>query len=207
MSESEHTLSVVRRVFAAFAAHDLDAFRDLLHPDILLHVGGGPTTIAGIDAVVAAVSVTLRAIPDLRVTVVSAFADGPLAAAEVVSNVSKTFQSPVLDVADRVVDGVPQSVKRLAIEWFGTNDKRALLIGITSLLVVYAAVVGVVVLGRRWIAAIVGITAFGLAGAYASQTAKRPYLRESLLRATAEYWGRFAQYGTAEALEVVRESS
>ena len=43
--------------------------------------------------------------------------------------------------------------------------------------------------------------------AYASQTAKRPYLRESLLRATAEYWGRFAQYGLAEALEVVRESA
>ena len=42
--------------------------------------------------------------------------------------------------------------------------------------------------------------------AYASQTSKRPYLRESLLRATAEYWGRFAQYGMAEALEVLRES-
>jgi DMSO/TMAO reductase YedYZ molybdopterin-dependent catalytic subunit len=96
-----------------------------------------------------------------------------LAAAEVVSNLSKTFQSPVLDVADRVVDGVPQSVKRLAIQWFGTNDKAALLIGITSLLVLYAAVVGVVVLGRRWIAAIAGIALFGLAGAYASQTTRR----------------------------------
>ena len=96
-----------------------------------------------------------------------------LAAAEVVSNLSKVFQSPVLDVADRVVDGVPQSVKRLPIQWFGTNDKTALLIGITSLLVVYAAVVGVVVLGRRWIAAIAGIALFGLAGAYASQTTRR----------------------------------
>ena len=84
MSESDQTLLVVRRVFAAFAAHDLDAFRDLLHPGIVLHVGGGPTTIAGIDAVVAAVSVTIRAIPDLRVNVVSAFAHGPLGAAEVV---------------------------------------------------------------------------------------------------------------------------
>jgi hypothetical protein len=37
--------------------------------------------------------------------------------------------------------------------------------------------------------------------------AKRPYLRESLLRATAEYQGRFAQYGIAEALEVVRDSA
>ena len=44
-------------------------------------------------------------------------------------------------------------------------------------------------------------------GAYRSQVVKRPYLRESLLRATAEYWGRFAQYGIAEPLEVMRESA
>lgn len=43
--------------------------------------------------------------------------------------------------------------------------------------------------------------------AYGSQTAKRPYLRESLLRATAEYWGRFAGYGMVEPLEVLRESA
>jgi steroid delta-isomerase-like uncharacterized protein len=84
MTESEQTLAVVRQVFAAFAAHDLNAFRDLLHPDAVLHVGGGPAAITGADAVVAAVSVTTQAIPDLRVTVTSAFAQGPLAAAEVV---------------------------------------------------------------------------------------------------------------------------
>lgn len=44
-------------------------------------------------------------------------------------------------------------------------------------------------------------------GAYHSQIARRPYLRESLLRATAEYWGRFAGYGRVEPLEVVRESA
>jgi LmbE family N-acetylglucosaminyl deacetylase len=42
---------------------------------------------------------------------------------------------------------------------------------------------------------------------YGSQVAKRPYLRESLLRATAEYWGRFAGYGLVEPLEVMRESA
>lgn len=42
-------------------------------------------------------------------------------------------------------------------------------------------------------------------GAYHSQVVKRPYLRESLLRATAEYWGRFAGYGMVEPLEVIRE--
>lgn len=42
--------------------------------------------------------------------------------------------------------------------------------------------------------------------AYRSQVARRPYLRETLVRATAEYWGRFAQYGFVEPLEVIRES-
>ena len=90
MSESEQTLAVVRQVFAAFAAHDLRAFRDLLHPDVVLQVGGGPATITGADAVVAAVSVAIQAIPDLRVTVTSAFAQGPLAAAEVVREGTQT---------------------------------------------------------------------------------------------------------------------
>jgi DMSO/TMAO reductase YedYZ molybdopterin-dependent catalytic subunit len=99
-----------------------------------------------------------------------------LAVAEVVATTSKTFQSPVLDVADRVVDGVPQSVKRLAIRWFGTNDKIALLVGIASILAVYAAIVGIVTLGRhrkRLIAGLVGIGLFGAAGAYASQSTRR----------------------------------
>jgi DMSO/TMAO reductase YedYZ molybdopterin-dependent catalytic subunit len=96
-----------------------------------------------------------------------------LAAAEVVAAASRTFQSPVLDVADRVVDGVPQSVKRLAIRWFATNDKKALLIGIATILTIYAAIVGVLALSRRWRASVAGIVAFGLAGAYASQTTRR----------------------------------
>jgi DMSO/TMAO reductase YedYZ molybdopterin-dependent catalytic subunit len=96
-----------------------------------------------------------------------------LGIAELVASVSHTFQSPVLDVADRVVDGVPNSVKSLAIDWFGTNDKRALLIGIASILTVYAAVIGVLALGRRWKAAVVGIAGFGIVGAYASQTTRR----------------------------------
>ena len=99
-----------------------------------------------------------------------------LAIAEVVAATSKTFQSPVLDVADRVVDGVPQQVKRLAIRWFGTNDKVALLVGIASILAIYAAIVGIVTLGRRrerLVAGLIGIALFGAAGAYASQTTRR----------------------------------
>jgi DMSO/TMAO reductase YedYZ molybdopterin-dependent catalytic subunit len=100
-------------------------------------------------------------------------AAGGLAVAEVVAATSRTFQSPVVDVADRVVDGVPRTVKDLAIEWFGTNDKIALLTGIASILVVYAAVLGLLVLSRRWRLSLAGIAVFGLAGAYASQSSRR----------------------------------
>lgn len=96
-----------------------------------------------------------------------------LATAELVASMSASFQSPIIDVADRVVDGVPNSVKTQAIEWFGTNDKRALLIGIASILALYAAVVGGLALGRRWRTAIVGIAGFGVVGAFASQTTRR----------------------------------
>ena len=96
-----------------------------------------------------------------------------LAIAELVTATSTTFQSPIIDVADRVVDGVPNSVKSLAIEWFGTNDKKALLIGIASFLAIYAAVVGAVAFGRRWKVAIAGIAGFGVIGAVASQTTRR----------------------------------
>lgn len=102
---------------------------------------------------------------------VAAFA--ALAVAELVAGTRRDLQSPVLDVGDRVVDAVPRPVKDLAIEWFGTNDKVALLAGIGTLLGIYALVVGVVATGRRWRWSIVGVAAFGLIGAWASQTSRR----------------------------------
>ena len=96
-----------------------------------------------------------------------------LGVAELVASASHSFQSPVLDVADRVVDGVPNSVKTLAIDWFGTNDKRALLVGIASILALYAALTGILALSRRWKVAIFAIAGFGVVGAYASQTTRR----------------------------------
>jgi DMSO/TMAO reductase YedYZ molybdopterin-dependent catalytic subunit len=97
-----------------------------------------------------------------------------LAAAELTSAASERLQSPVLDVGDRVVDGVPNSIKTLAIDWFGTNDKLALLTGIGIVLGLYAAVLGVFALTRFWRLAIAGAAAFGLVGAYASQSSRRP---------------------------------
>lgn len=44
-----------------------------------------------------------------------------------------------------------------------------------------------------------------LISAYNSQAAKRAYLEPELIHATARYWGRFAEYGVVEPLEVARE--
>ncbi|MFN8019983.1 MAG: molybdopterin-dependent oxidoreductase [Acidimicrobiales bacterium] len=96
-----------------------------------------------------------------------------LGAAEAVSALSRSFQSPVLDVGDRVIDAAPRWLKERAIDWFGTNDKVALLVGIATILAAYAALVGVIAFGRRLTLALVGIGAFGLIGAYASQTTRR----------------------------------
>ncbi len=84
MSTTTSTLALVKEVFAAFDAHDLDRFRDLLANDAVLNVGGGEESVQGADAIVAAVGVTLQAIPDLRVTVTNVFAEGNRGVAEVV---------------------------------------------------------------------------------------------------------------------------
>ncbi len=101
-------------------------------------------------------------------------AGGGLAVAELTAAFSDRLQSPVLDVGDKVVDSVPTWLKDQAIEWFGQNDKRALLIGIAVILGIYAAVLGIVALGRRWQLAVAGAGLFAVIGAYASQASRRP---------------------------------
>lgn len=39
---------------------------------------------------------------------------------------------------------------------------------------------------------------------YQSQKTKVPYLADSLIKSTAEYWGRFSRYGIVEPFEVIR---
>ena len=95
-------------------------------------------------------------------------AGGALAVAELVAGLNREWRSPVLDVGDRVVDAAPPFVKEFAIETFGTNDKPALLIGIGALLLVYAAVVGVIALRHRLVVGIAGIGLFGAIGVWAA---------------------------------------
>ncbi|MGZ4671639.1 MAG: hypothetical protein ACXV8K_03155, partial [Ilumatobacteraceae bacterium] len=75
--------------------------------------------------------------------------------------------SPIDAVGSEFVDRVPPWLKERAIQWFGTNDKLALRIGIVTILAIAALAVGVLAV-RRIMAGIVGIAAFGLIGVLAA---------------------------------------
>lgn len=86
---------------------------------------------------------------------------------EVVAAPVRAWLSPVIAIADRVVDAVPQPVKQFAIDTFGTNDKLALLVGILTIVVLAAFGIGILARTRRRIA--LALTAgFGVAGVAAS---------------------------------------
>jgi DMSO/TMAO reductase YedYZ molybdopterin-dependent catalytic subunit len=75
--------------------------------------------------------------------------------------------SPIDAVGSAVIDRSPSWVRELAIQWFDTDDKLALRIGIVTLLGLAAMVVGVVALRRRVIA-VGAFAAFGVVGAWAA---------------------------------------
>jgi DMSO/TMAO reductase YedYZ molybdopterin-dependent catalytic subunit len=75
--------------------------------------------------------------------------------------------SPIDAVGGEFIDRVPSWLREQAIQWFGTNDKRALRVGIVITLAIAAVIVGV--LATRWlIAGIAGIAIFGLIGMLAA---------------------------------------
>ena len=53
---------------------------------------------------------------------------------ELVASMNHRWQSPFISVGNRVVDGVPERIKSLAISAFGTNDKVALITGTVMIL-------------------------------------------------------------------------
>src|SRR3954454_4055440 len=70
-----------------------------------------------------------------------------LGAGELVAGLREDWQSPVVGVAEAIIERVPRSVKDFGVERFGTNDKLALIIGILVFSVIFAALLGLV--GRR----------------------------------------------------------
>ena len=91
-----------------------------------------------------------------------------LATGELFGGFVAKWQSPVVSVAEAVIDSVPRPVKDFAIETFGEDDKIALVVGILVFSVIFSAVLGIV--GRRRpVAAASGFGVFALVGAWASQ--------------------------------------
>jgi DMSO/TMAO reductase YedYZ molybdopterin-dependent catalytic subunit len=69
--------------------------------------------------------------------------------------------SPIDAVGSTFIDHVPAWLKTLAIDWFGTNDKVALRVGIVAVLAIGAAALGAAAV-RRPNVGVAGIAAFGI---------------------------------------------
>jgi DMSO/TMAO reductase YedYZ molybdopterin-dependent catalytic subunit len=97
-----------------------------------------------------------------------------LGVAELTRAIDRRLSSPVVDVGARFIDATPRWLKDLAIRWFGTADKVALIVGIVVLLGLYAVLIGIVATRRRWVG-IGGVALFALVGMAASATAVGPW--------------------------------
>lgn len=106
--------------------------------------------------------------------------------------------SPIDAVGSEVIDRAPLWVKERAIDWFGTDDKLALRIGICSILGVAALVLGLLS-AKRPVVGMAGIGVFGLVGALAA--AHRP--TESIGAALPSLLG--AIVGAAVLYRLVRQ--
>jgi DMSO/TMAO reductase YedYZ molybdopterin-dependent catalytic subunit len=102
-----------------------------------------------------------------------------LAVGELVSGIGSSQRAPVIVVGDLVIDHVPRFVKDFAIDTFGTNDKRALLVGIYAVVAVVAALVGIAAVARFRRGA-VGIAGFGVVGVLAALADADPGVPEVL---------------------------
>ena len=107
-------------------------------------------------------------IPRALAAVAGVLASGlALGAGELLSGISGRIPSLVTRVGDIVIDNVPGSVERWAIDTFGTNDKPALVIGITIISLLIGAATGIAA-ARRFRAAWAVFAIFGLVGALAA---------------------------------------
>ncbi|MEU0989886.1 molybdopterin-dependent oxidoreductase [Streptomyces sp. NPDC005953] len=90
-----------------------------------------------------------------------------LAAAELVAAAVRPEAGPVTAVGGAAIDLTPAPVKDWAIRSFGTNDKLVLQLGIVSVLVLFALVLGLLALRHRRVGA-AGVLVFGVVGTVAA---------------------------------------
>ena len=74
-----------------------------------------------------------------------------LAIGELLDGVSRSIPSLVVAVGDFGIDTADQRTTKVVIEWFGSNDKLVLIIGIVVISVLLGAIAGVAGMTRRWI--------------------------------------------------------
>lgn len=92
-----------------------------------------------------------------------------LGVAEPIAALIGPTASPVIAVGQAVIVATPEWAKEFAIRTFGENDKIALLVGVFTLLTVFAAAIGLVTL-RRVLYGVAGVALFGLIGVAAAVT-------------------------------------
>jgi DMSO/TMAO reductase YedYZ molybdopterin-dependent catalytic subunit len=88
-----------------------------------------------------------------------------LGVSELVCGIGGNGPTLVTAVGTQFIDRYAASLKDLAVQLFGTNDKAALVTGIVVLSFVFGALLGVASLRRAWVG-VAGFVAFGAVGLY-----------------------------------------
>ncbi|MEV4266857.1 molybdopterin-dependent oxidoreductase [Kribbella sp. NPDC049584] len=111
-----------------------------------------------------------------------------LAVGSVAAGILGTPQTPVVAIGSAFIDRVPPWLKDLAISWFGTHDKTALRVGILIVVVILAAVGGILAVRRYWAGALItiGLTAVAIAAAFTrADSGQTGFLPSALAGGTA----------------------
>ena len=91
-----------------------------------------------------------------------------LAVAQLVAALlSSPIGAPVSAVGELSINHTPAAVKDFAIREFGSNDKTVLVWGIRGVLIIFAAVIGILAVRKLW-QGMVGLAVFGAIGIYAA---------------------------------------
>jgi len=110
-----------------------------------------------------------------------------LGVAQLIAGIGRPQGSPVAAVGGLAIDNTPPPVKNFAIATFGSNDKKALVLGMLVVLAVLAAIIGIAAM-RRLSYGYVGLGIFaviGLAGALSRPNAELVDVLPTLLGALA----------------------
>jgi DMSO/TMAO reductase YedYZ molybdopterin-dependent catalytic subunit len=102
-----------------------------------------------------------------------------LGVAQLIAGLLGGASSPMIAVGSATIDAVPSWVKEFAIRTFGTNDKRALLIGIGVILAIVAVVLGIMSI-RRPTVGVAGLVVLGAIGSVAALTRPTSGLEDAI---------------------------